>query len=284
MGLVTATAARQAGRNFFELAGHFRSLATVGFRRYATYRQATVASLATNTMFGFLRSYVLLAVAAGAGTTVAGYSRAQLMSFVWLGQGLIGVVLLWGWNDLADRIRTGDVVMDLLRPQHPVFAYASADLGRAAYAMVTRFLPPVVIGSIVFGLALPTRPATYALGACSVLLAVLVCFFGRYLVNSCAYWLLDNRGPTMAWVVFSGVLGGLYFPLRMLPGWAMWGLWLGTPFPSILQAPLDVISEHGGVPGPVAIVGIQAFWALALLAACLLVQRRAERRLVVQGG
>ncbi|WP_245601558.1 ABC transporter permease [Hamadaea tsunoensis] len=228
---------------------------------------------------------MLLAVVAASGAgSIAGYSRAQLMSFVWLGQGLIGVVLLWGWNDLSERIRSGDVVMDLLRPQHPVFAYVSADLGRAGYAFATRFLPPVVIGSIVFGMALPTRATTYALGLCSVLLAVLVCFLCRYLVNSCAYWLLDNRGPTMAWMVFSGVLGGLYFPLRMLPGWAMWALWLGTPFPSILQAPLDVISEHGGVPGPAAMLAVQAAWAVVLLAACLLVQRRAERRLVVQGG
>jgi ABC-2 type transport system permease protein len=86
------------------------------------------------------------------------------------------------------------------------------------------------------------------------------------------------------WLLASGVLGGLYFPLRFLPGWAMWTLWLGTPFPSILQAPLDVLTERDGVPGSGAILGIQVFWAAATLFACVLVQRRAERKLVVQGG
>ena len=72
----------------------YLALAAAGFRRYATYRQAMVAAIFTNSIFGFLRCSVLLALA-GAGT-VAGYDAPQLATFVWAGQGLIGVVLLWG--------------------------------------------------------------------------------------------------------------------------------------------------------------------------------------------
>jgi viologen exporter family transport system permease protein len=294
VGFVTATAARLPSRNFPEVAERFGALAAIGYRRYATYRQATFASLTTNTMFGFLRSYVLLAVlAAGAtagtqsapaGATIAGYSGPQLLSFVWLGQGLIGVVMLWGWQDLAERIRTGDVVMDLLRPQHPVVTYLAQDLGRAAYAVLVRFAPPLVVGVIFFDLWLPQRVSTYLLGTISIALGVVVSFGCRFLVNACSYWLLDNNGPLLVWLLASGVLGGLYFPLRFLPAPAMWALWLGTPFPSILQAPLDVLTERDGVPGSWAILGIQVFWAVAVLCACVLVQRRAERKLVVQGG
>jgi ABC-2 type transport system permease protein len=270
------------------VAGRFRALAAIGFRRYATYRQAALASMATNTMFGFLRSYVLLAVVASASQTaagrVAGYSAPQLMSFVWLGQGLIGVVMLWGWSDLADRIRSGDVIMDLMRPQHPVATYLAIDLGRAAFSMTTRFIPPVVVAALFFDLAEPRRVSTYPLGAISILLAVVVCFGCRYLVNSCAYWLLDNRGPTIAWTICSGVLGGLYFPLRFLPEPVMLALWLGTPFPSLLQAPLDVIAERDATPGQLGVIGLQAIWAAGLLACCGLVQRQAERKMVVQGG
>jgi ABC-2 type transport system permease protein len=32
------------------------------------------------------------------------------------------------------------------------------------------------------------------------------------------------------------------------------------------------------------LVGLQVVWAVALLTACVVVQRRAERRMVVQGG
>jgi ABC-2 type transport system permease protein len=265
----------------------FRTFAAItgsGLRRYSTYRQATLAGAFTNTVFGFLRCYVLLAVASGASGVAAGYTRAQLVTFVWVGQGLLAVVLLWGWSELADRIRTGDVASDLLRPVHPVTGYLAADLGRAAYALLTRFVPPVLTGPIFFDVYLPNRWPTVPLFALSVLLAVLVSFGCRYLVNASAYWLQDVRGPNFFWMLASGILAGLYFPLRFLPEWCYVSLWLATPFPSLLQTPLDVLVERGSSEQQLGMVALQVFWAGLILWACHAVQRRAELRLVVQGG
>ncbi|GAA4599670.1 ABC-2 family transporter protein [Actinoplanes octamycinicus] len=263
----------------------FGALVGSGFRRYTTYRQATIAGTFTNVVFGYMRCYVLLAVAASApGGQPAGYQPDQLVTYVWFGQGLLSVVMLWGWAELADRIRTGDVAADLLRPVAPVTAYLAADLGRAGHGMLTRFLPPVLIGALCFPMRLPTRWPTVPLFLVSVLLAVIVSFGCRYLVNATAYWLQDARGPIMLWVLGAGVLGGLYFPLRLLPEWLAVALWVGTPLPSILQTPLDVAAERDGPAMQAALIGLQAGWAVALLALAALVQKRAERKLVVQGG
>lgn len=260
----------------------YLALAAAGFRRYATYRQAMVAAIFTNSIFGFLRCSVLLALA-GAGT-VAGYDEARLATFVWAGQGLIGVVLLWGPYELADRIRTGDVIADLLRPVDLVWQLLAADLGRGALAVLTRFLGPIVVGALAFHLYAPRRPATYVLFACSMLLATIVCFGCRFLVNAAAYWLLDARGPQVAWTLLSAVLGGLYFPLWFLPRAAVVLLIAATPFPSLIQLPLDVLVERGPPGEQVMWVAVQAAWAVAILALCRWVQRRGERKLVVQGG
>jgi ABC-2 type transport system permease protein len=261
------------------------ALARAGFRRYATYRQATAASVFTNTIFAFLRTYILLAAAATTTTgRTAGYSQDQLVLYCWASQGLIGVVMLWGWSDLGDRIRSGDVVSDLLRPTHPVATYLAVDLGRAAIGALTRFGVPIAVGAIFFSLYVPRSLATYPLFVISALCAVVVSFGCRFLVNATSYWLLDNRGVTTVWLFCSGVLAGLIFPLHFLPGWLTWTIWVATPFPSILQAPLDVLVERGGVGDRLAVVSGQAAWAVVLLALAVLVQRRAERRLVIQGG
>lgn len=256
-----------------------------GFRRYATYRQATIAGAFTNVVFGFLRCYVLLAVAAAVpGGQAAGYGREQLATYVWLGQGLLSVVALWGWTELADRIRTGDVSADLLRPVNPVLGYFAPDLGRAGYAMITRFLPPLIIGGLVFPLYTPGRWFTLPLFAASIGLAVVSCFACRYLINATAYWLQDIRGPIMLWTLAAGVLAGLYFPLRLLPDWLVVTLYAATPFPGLLQIPLDVVVERDPPPLQAGLVGVQAVWAAITFALATLVQRRAERKLVVQGG
>jgi ABC-2 type transport system permease protein len=285
---VTATAARRESANFPPQLRIWGALARSGFRRFSTYRQATVASAVTNTVFGLLRVSVLLAVAEGAATAsgagAGGYDRAQLALFVWLGQGLIGVVGVWGWTDLADRIRTGAVVVDLLRPVHPVASYLAADLGRAGYAALTRMVVPLAAGALLSELYIPHRAGTVPLFVASVVLAVVVSFAGRYLVNACAYWLLDIRGVLIPWTIASSVLSGLYFPMRFLPDRVTAALWYGTPFPSLLQTPIDIAVERSSYPGLFGLVAVQLGWAGALLALCVLVQRRAERRLVIQGG
>lgn len=262
----------------------FGALAWSGFRRHATYRQATVAGTFTNVVFGFLRCYVLLAVASSAGGKPAGYDATQLATYVWVGQGLLAVVLLWGWSELADRIRTGDVSADLLRPVHPVVGYLAPDLGRAGYTVLSRFLPPLAVGALFFDLYVPGRWFTVPLFVTSVLLAVVGCFACRFLVNAVAYWLHDARGPIMLWTLASGVLAGLYFPLRFLPEPVAVTLWVATPFPGLLQTPLDVLVERDPPALQAGLVALQACWAVGLLAACVAVQRRAERRLVAHGG
>src|SRR5690349_13497550 len=63
----------------------FGALVASGFRRYTTYRQATIAGTFTNVVFGYLRCYVLLAVVAGAaGGRPGGYDAEQLVTYVWL--------------------------------------------------------------------------------------------------------------------------------------------------------------------------------------------------------
>ncbi|MGB3440955.1 MAG: ABC-2 family transporter protein [Actinophytocola sp.] len=259
------------------------ALAGAEFRRYVTYRQATFAGAFTNTVFGFVRCYTLLSVAAVTGS-MAGYDAAQLVAFVWVGQGLLAVVNTWGHQELPERVRTGQVVADLLRPVDLMAAYVAADIGRAGHAMLTRFVVPVVVGLLAFDFYLPAHAWTYPLFAVSVLLAVLVCSACRYLVALSAFWLLDVRGLQMVWMVASGAGSGLYFPITVLPDWLVVALWVGTPFPSLLQAPVDVLVERDGGAHGLLLVAGQAAWVLVLVGVGRVVQRHAVRRLVVQGG
>jgi ABC-2 type transport system permease protein len=277
--------AASVGHPFSGILRLYAALALAEFRRYATYRQAFVAAMFTNTVFGFLRCFVLLSVANGAvGGFPAGYSRDRLATYVWLGQGLLGTVNIWGQPELADRIRTGEVVGDLLRPVDPVRQYLAADLGRAGFAALTRLIGPLLVGALAFTLYVPARFVTYPLFVISVTLAVVVCFACRYLVNATAYWLLDARGPQMGWVAVSASLSGMAFPLGFLPAPVTRVLYLATPLPSLIQVPSDVLVERHPLPTTSAMVTGQAAWAVIMLTLARVVQRRAERKLVIQGG
>ena len=111
------------------------------FRRWSTYRMATAAGVVTNTVFGYLRAYILLAVVAAAGGTAGGWDATQLVTFAFLTQGLMNVSLAFGDPELAQLIRTGDVVVDLYRPVDLQMWWLAASLGRAAFSTLARGSP-----------------------------------------------------------------------------------------------------------------------------------------------
>ncbi|MGH3935601.1 MAG: ABC transporter permease [Pseudonocardiaceae bacterium] len=254
-------------------------LIRAGFRRYSTYRHAVVAGLATNIVFGFMRCAVLLTVFAGS-AQVAGYDPSRTVTFVWIGQGLIAVVLIWGNTDFGERVRNGDIAVDLLRPMDLQTALLAEDLGRASFALLTRFTIPLLIGLAFFDLTLPGSAIRWAAFGLSVLLAILVSFALRFLLHLVAFWLLDWRGVLALHGAISSVLAGLVIPIAFFPGWARTAIW-ATPFPAILQAPIDVAIAHGAI---LPLLAHQLVWAVTLLAAGHLVLTRAVRTLVIQGG
>ncbi|MEV0650943.1 ABC-2 family transporter protein [Phytomonospora sp. NPDC050363] len=130
----------------------------------------------------------------------------------------------------------------------------------------------------------PERLVSYPLFLVSLTLAVTLCFACRYLVNLTAFWLLDIRGVSSLWMAASSVLSGLYFPIAFLPEGLAAALQFGTPFPSLMQFPTDVAVERDGLPGQLTRIGVQLAWTVILFGLALYVQRRALRKLVVQGG
>jgi ABC-2 type transport system permease protein len=71
-------------------------IAKRGWRRYAAYPWATAAGVFTNTIFGFIQAYVLLAVYRHR-TSVGGYDASDTVTYVWLAQALIMTVYVFGW-------------------------------------------------------------------------------------------------------------------------------------------------------------------------------------------
>lgn len=260
-------------------AGAYPRLVAAGFRRYLAYWQASVAGLVTNVVFAMLRVAVLLGAVREAGT-IAGYDEAAVTTYAWLSQGLFAVVLIWGDGELADRVRSGDVVVDLARPWNLQLAVLATDLGRAAFAACLRVAPPVLLGAALFPFDWPDHWWTWPLFAVSVVLATAVSSAARFLVDLATFWLMDVRGLAALYGILGGLLSGLTLPVSFFPDWAATAVWY-TPFPAMLQTPVDVFGERAGL---LAGLAHQVLFLLVLVGVGAMVQRAAERKLVVQGG
>jgi ABC-2 type transport system permease protein len=263
--------------------GIYGRLFVAGFRKQANYRLAMLAGLFTNVVFGFIRAAILFAALASAGGTIAGYDEGTISAYVWLSQGLLGAITLTGMAEIADRIRTGDVAVDLTRPIDIQTWHLADDMGRAAYALILRGVPSVLVGALTVGLTMPTTALPYVLGTVSIVLGVAISFYCRFAINIVGFWLVDTRGVRTFYMVCSSFLAGLYVPVALFPEW-LHTLAYATPFPSMLQVPIDVISgRETGLDAAVLIVQQVGWLAVTCLVGRLLMAA-GRRYLVVQGG
>jgi ABC-2 type transport system permease protein len=257
-------------------------IARRGYRRYAAYPAATVAGAFTNTIFGFMKAYILLAVFRHR-TDVGGYDATDAVTYAWLGQALIMTVYAFAWQELALRIRDGSIATDLARPLDPQRYWLDFDLGRTPYHFVFRGIPPFVVGALVFDLRYPDGALVWLAFAVSVVLGVVISFAFRFLYNLAAFWLLDYRGVLTISLVASLFFSGLIIPLTFFPDW-LEALARALPFAGIVQVPIDVyLGKHDGA----ALAGVlllQAAWAVALLGLGRAVLAQGTRRVVIQGG
>ncbi|WP_030206021.1 ABC-2 family transporter protein [Streptomyces sp. NRRL S-87] len=264
----------------------YGAVAAGGFRRYATYGTATAAGVFTNTVFGFIVAYTYVALwdqRPGLG----GYDRAQALTFVWVSQSLLAAGALIGGGfqeELQERIRTGDVAVDLYRPADLQLWWLAGDLGRAGFQLLGRGVVPLVAGALAFELALPSRPARWLLFLVSVVLGLVVGFAVRYLVGLCAFWLLDGVGVNLLASLASIFCSGMVLPLTVFPGGFGEVVRL-LPWAAMLQVPLDVLmGTHAGAGAALGALGFQVAWAVVLLGAGRVLQGAATRKVVVQGG
>ncbi|NXY99805.1 ABC-2 family transporter protein [Streptomyces sp. BR123] len=264
----------------------YLAVAAGGLRRYATYGTATAAGVFTNTVFGFILAYTYVALwqeRPGLG----GYDQAQALTFVWVSQAMLAAAALIGGGfqeELQERIRTGDIAVDLYRPADLQMWWLAADLGRASFQLVARGAVPLVAGALAFELALPADPLRWLLFLGSVLLGLVVSFALRYLLGLAAFWLMDGSGVNLMATVASIFFSGMLLPLTVFPG-GFGELVRLLPWSAMLQVPMDVLlGRHAGAAGVARALAFQAGWAFVLLAVGRMVQSAATRKVVVQGG
>lgn len=263
----------------------YLAVAQQSFKRQSTYRLATAAGIFTNTVFGLVYAAIFLAVfearAAAGHPTIDGLDGSGAATLVFVGQALLMVIAMFGWRELTDRVRAGEVATDLQRPVDVSLYWGAHFVGSSTFSLFARGIPPFVVGALVFDLVLPHSAARWAWFLLSVVGAAVLASRWWFLVSLSAFWVIgDVRGILQLATTIMLFGTGNLVPLQMLPdGIETVARWL--PFAAMLQFPGQVLL--GTWSGPVLVV-VQAAWILVLHLAGRLVFRVAARRLVIDGG
>jgi ABC-2 type transport system permease protein len=190
---------------------------------------------------------------------------------------------MWGWLEIADTIRSGAIASDLAKPISYYGFWLSRDLGRAAYHTLYRWLPCVLMGLVFFHTRLPGGVVAWLAFAFSFLLAIVLSFCLRFMINVIGFWTTDVRGIMGMVLLFVNFLTGFLVPLEFFPP-ALRAILVQLPFAGMISIPVNIFLEQARGTDLLILLGRQLLWVVVFIAAAQLLLRAATRKLVVQGG
>ncbi|WP_051965114.1 ABC transporter permease [Deinococcus misasensis] len=252
------------------------------YQRQITYRAAAIAGLTTNLFFGFLKAAMVTAFYQST-SSMSGMDLRQAITFTGISQGLLGFLSIFGTFDLMRTIYRGEVATDLVKPVSFLGLWMARDFGQSIAQLLLRGSVIFVVYSVFLNMQLPESLLQWVCYALSLLLGWILCFMVRFLVNLSAFWSPDARGIARLAYALILFFSGLLMPLRLFPEWVQ-NLAAWTPFPYILNTPMEVYT--GVLQGPALLnaLVLQVLWLMAMFLLTRLVWQQATRRLMVLGG
>jgi ABC-2 type transport system permease protein len=191
-----------------------------------------------------------------------------------------GAWVIWEVNF---EVKQGTLAFRLLRPIHPLVAYACENVG----AMPVRILAALPIAVIALAVVGPGRfthdPLLLALFPLTIVGAWLITFLAMAVIGSLAFHFESSSALFELWLGLFGVFSGYLIPLELFPGWLA-TLARFLPFRYMLAFPVEMIV--GLTPRPQVLVELLIQWAfiVGLGAAAFLSWKAGLRRFAAFGG
>jgi len=260
------------------------------FRMMLQYRAAALAGFFTQAFWGAIKVMVLAAFFALA-PDASTMTLAQAVAYVWLGQALIALQP-WGVDgEIAEKVRSGGVAYELLRPLDVYTMWFMRSLAFRAAGTALRMAPMFVFALVLLPLiglgdwALQPPASSRALIAflASITFTVLLSAAVTMLMHAILVTTLSGEGVNRLFPGVVSVFSGLTIPLPLFPD-VLQGFLYWQPFRGIADAPFRIWSGHTALADVPAELALQAFWVLVFVVLGRAMLTGTLRRMVVQGG
>ena len=189
----------------------------------------------------------------------------------------------WVSWQLNYEVRHGTLSMRLLRPVHPLAAFAVEHVGvlplRLAVSLPVALIALAAVGSR----QLPHDARSWLLCGVALLGSWLLSFLASFAIGCLAFYLESSVMVMEVWLALFFVFSGYLIPVELFPPWlAAVAAWL--PFRYQLGLPVELLTSAHAPREALELVGLQWLFVTAVLVLALLLWRGGVRRFAAFGG
>ena len=260
----------------------YLSVFRLRFRMETHYRGAVLGGVICQIFFGLILIALYRALYAGAPQSRPFESVA---AYVWLQQAFFRM-LLSSDAELIEKIRTGGIAYDLLRPLDLYCFYYVRILAQKWMGSLLRALPMLVFALLLprgWGLSAPSSLTALGLSVLSLGLGLLCVCALENITMAFTMKTLDQRGIQAVLNLLMMLLAGNVLPLTLYPDSWQKVLTL-LPYAQLLDAPIRLYSGEAPLSAAAGVMLLQALWSALLIALGMLLWHKNQRHLVLQGG
>lgn len=185
--------------------------------------------------------------------------------------------------DLDQRIRSGDVAIDLIKPLYYPLTLVADGLGRSAFAALFSVLPTLVVAATLFGFQPPASIASGVAYGLAFVIALAVSFALACLVGMLGFHFLATFHFQWALGALRTLFAGTMVPLWFYPD-GLQMLARALPFQFLAFIPASMWMGQMSDRDMVLNLLFGLAWAATLLGLAWWMWSRIVTRLVVQGG
>lgn len=254
------------------------------FKGEIQYRAKALSGVATQFFWGIM--YIYLYTAFMGGSIIDGFSISQMASYIWLGQAFFMLRYVEVPKKYGAEIESGDVCYKFIRPVDLYNQWFFEHIGYKISATILRCWPIIIVSLLLpanMGLSLPASLLAF-------LLSLIALCLGALMTSAISMFILyltlktnSQKGTQAVISTISGVLGGMYIPLPLMPE-AIQNILNFLPFRFISDLPIRIYIGNVSIQEALMFIGICVVWLVILISLGKLLITRALKKAQVQGG
>jgi len=252
------------------------------FMALLQYRAAALAGLGTQLFWGIIRVMIFTAFFAST-TAEQPMTLEETITYVWLGQAMLLLVLFRVDPDLSEMMRTGSVAYELLKPVGLYRLWFSREVANRIAPTMLRAGPLIAVALLFFGMEGPASSASMLAFLVSLACAVFLSASVTTLATVLLLRTIAGRGINYLMTTLVWIFSGLVLPMQFFPDWAQPVLEF-LPFRGLMDTPFRLYMGHIPVAEAAPLIAHQLVWTVAIVAAGRALLEVGRRRMVVQGG
>ena len=260
----------------------YLSVFRMRLRMETQYRGAVLGGIVCQIFFGLILIAVYRALYAGKPQSLP---LSHVTTYVWLQQAFFRMMLSSD-AELMDKIRTGGIAYDLCRPVDPYGFYYARIMAQKLMGSLLRALPMLVFAALLpeeWGIALPVSFLALIFSLAALLLGLCCVCAMENITMAFTMRTLDPRGFQAMLNLLMMILSGNVLPLTLYPdNWQRVITLL--PYAQMLDAPIRLYTGEYALPQGPGVLLLQGGWTVLLVLAGMMLWRRNQDRLIIQGG